>query len=255
MRRCLLVLAAVFALGPRPAAAQEAVTIFAAASLTEGLRALARHWESQGHPLPRLSFAASSALARQIAQGAPADLFLSADEPWMDDVQRRGLIVEATRVNPLGNALVLVAPAGHSRRLDLGPGSDLLALLGLRGRLAVGDPAHVPVGRYARAALQSLGLWDSVAQRLAPAENVRAALLLVERGEAPLGIVYATDARAAPGMEVVGVFPAASHPPVTYPFALTRRAAANPQARALLEFLAGPEARATWEGFGFTTPR
>lgn len=255
MRRRGLFFLPPLVLGPRPAAAQTVVTIFAAASLTDGLRALSRQWEARGHPSPRLSFAATSVLARQIAQGAPADLFLSADEPWMDEVQRQGLIVEATRVSPLGNALVLVAPQGAPRRPEAASAMDLPTLLGPRGRLALGDPAHVPAGRYARAALKSLGVWDSVAQRLAPAENVRAALLLVERGEAPLGIVYATDARAAPGVQVVGSFPADSHPPITYPFALTRRAAGNAEARALLAFLSGPEAHSTWEGFGFTTPR
>lgn len=243
-------------LAPAAARAQDdtPLTIFAAASLQDALRVLEPAWRAAapGNPPLRLSFAASSALARQIEQGAPADLFLSADEPWMDYLAARSLIVPATRISPLGNALVLVAPADSPlRELALGRGTDLAALLG-PGRLATGDPAHVPVGRYAQAALEWLGQWPAINPRLARADNVRAALLLVERGEAPLGIVYATDARASPGVKVIGTFPAESHPPVRYPFAVTRRAAANPQARPALAFLAGPAAAAQWQRFGFT---
>ncbi len=254
MRR-RLILAACLALFARPLAAQEAVTVFAAASLQDGLRALAAQWQARGNPLPRLTFAASSALARQIEQGAPADIFLSADEPWMDHVQQRGLLAYGTRSSPLGNALVLVAPADSAAQATLVRGTDLLPLLGPQGRLATGDPAHVPAGRYAQAALEWMGQWQALAPRLARADNVRAALLLVERGEAPLGIVYATDAQASPGVRVVSTFPAESHPPVSYPFALTRRAAGNAQARAFLAFLASPEAAPAWQGFGFTLPR
>lgn len=256
MRRRIL-LAGLAALGTaRAAQAQEAVTVFAAASLTDALRAHAQDWAARGNPPPRLSFAASSALARQIEQGAPADLFLSADEPWMDYVQQRGLIAAATRVSPVGNALVLVAPAGAGAgRIALARGTDLAALLGPGGRLATGDPAHVPVGRYARAALEWMGQWPAIAPRLARADNVRAALLLVERGEAPLGIVYATDAAASRGVRVLGSFPAESHPPITYPFALTRLGEAKPAARSLLAFLTGPEAAPGWERFGFSLAR
>jgi molybdate transport system substrate-binding protein len=239
---------------PALARAQE-VTVFAAASLTDAMRALGTAWQAKGNPAPRFSFAASSALARQIEQGAPADLFMSADEPWMDYVQQRNLIVNDTRVSPIGNALVLVAPANAASPVTLARGTDLLALLGPQGRIATGDPAHVPVGRYAQAALTWMGQWDAVAPRLARADNVRAALLLVERGEAPYGIVYATDAAASPGVRVVGTFPAESHTPVTYPFALARRAEGNAQARALLAFLSGPEARPVWQRFGFALAR
>jgi molybdate transport system substrate-binding protein len=249
------VLTAPFLLAAQPALAQEPVTVFAAASLTDAMRALGQEWQARGNPAPRFSFAASSALARQIEQGAPADLFMSADEPWMDYVQQRNLVVNATRVSPLGNALVLVAPANAARPVPLARGTDLAALLGPNGRIATGDPAHVPVGRYAQAALEWLGQWGALSPRLARADNVRAALLLVERGEAPFGIVYATDAAASPGVRVVGTFPAESHPPVTYPFALLRRAEGNAQARALLAFLAGPEAQPTWQRFGFTLAR
>ncbi len=241
------------------AAAQTPVTIFAAASLQDGLRALARDWAARGHPPPRLSFAASSALARQIEQGAPADLFLSADEPWMDYLAARDLILPASRVSALGNTLVLVAPPNSHHAAPLTRQTDLLALLGPQGRMALADPAHVPAGRYARAALEWMGQWGALSPRLARAENVRAALLLVERGEVPLGIVYATDALALalvlPGLRVLGTFPAESHPPITYPFALTRRAEGNAQARALLAFLTGPEAMPAWQSHGFLMPR
>ncbi len=237
------------------ARAQEAVTVFAAASLTDALRDLGAQWAARGNPAPRFSFAASSALARQIEQGAPADLFMSADEAWANYLQARNLLVNATRVSPLGNALVLIAPANAARPVELARGTDLAALLGPNGRLATGDPAHVPVGRYAQAALTWMGQWEAIAPRLARADNVRAALLLVERGEAPFGIVYATDAAASAGVRVVGTFPAGSHEAITYPFALTRRAENNPQARALLAFLTGPEAAPTWQRFGFTRPQ
>ncbi len=250
------VLTAPFLLAAQPALAQEPVTVFAAASLTDAMRALGQEWQARGNPAPRFSFAASSALARQIEQGAPADLFLSADEAWMDTLQQRGLILAETRASPLGNALVLVAPA----RPALPPvvrerGPDLRDLLGPTGRIATGDPAHVPAGRYAEAALRWMGEWDALAPRLARADNVRAALVLVERGEAPLGIVYSTDAQAGLGVRVVGTFPAESHPPITYPFALTRRAEGDRGARALLAFLAGAEAAPTWRRFGFSLPQ
>ena len=255
LRRFVLAATLGLATLPGSARAQDAVTVFAAASLTDALRALGQDWAARGNPAPRFSFAASSALARQIEQGAPADLFMSADEEWMTYLQQRDLIVTDTRVSPIGNALVLVAPADAARPVALERGTDLRALLGPNGRIATGDPAHVPVGRYAQAALTWMGQWDAIAPRLARADNVRAALLLVERGEAPFGIVYATDAAASRGVRVVGTFPIASHTPVTYPFALTRRAAANPQARALLAFLTGPEARPTWQRFGFSNPQ
>jgi molybdate transport system substrate-binding protein len=255
LRRALLAAAAT-ATGPARAQGRPPVTVFAAASLQDALRALGQEWAARGHPAPRFSFAASSALARQIEQGAPADLFLSADEPWMNYLQQRGLIVEATRVSPIGNALVLVAPAGAATApVALARGTDLAALLGPGGRLATGDPAHVPVGRYAQAALEWMGQWQAIAPRLARADNVRAALLLVERGEAPLGIVYATDAAATTGVRIIGRFPPESHTPITYPFAVTRRAADNAEARALHAFLTGPEALPAWQRFGFALAR
>lgn len=255
MRRRLLVLlalAAPIAPAVTPAAAQaQEVTVMAASSLTDAMKELGAAWVAKGNPAPRFSFAASSALARQIEQGAPADIFASADEPWADYLQQRDLLVNATRTSPLGNALVLIAPADQPGEVAIGPGMDLLPRLGPNGRIATGDPASVPVGKYAEAALTRLGVWDKVAPRLARAENVRAALLLVERGEAPLGIVYSTDAAASKGVRVVGTFPADSHPPISYPFALTRRGD-NPGARALLAFLTGPEAAPVYRRLGFS---
>ncbi|MCC7283378.1 MAG: molybdate ABC transporter substrate-binding protein [Acetobacteraceae bacterium] len=248
-RRFILAAAA---LGAAPAArAQEAATVFAAASLQDALRALGQEWQARGNPAPRFAFAASSALARQIEQGAPADIFMSADEPWMDYLQQRNLIVGASRISPLGNSLVLVAPANSTAAVTLSQGADLAALLGPRGRIATGDPAHVPVGRYAQAALEWMGQWQAIAPRLARADNVRAALLLVERGEAPFGIVYATDARATSGVRVVATFPPESHPPVSYPFAITRRGEGNAVARTLFAFLISGEASEVWQRFGF----
>ena len=237
----------------------------AAASLTDAMRELAPAWAAKGNLAPRFSFGASSALARQIEQGAPADIFASADEPWADYLQMRDLIVPGTRSSPLGNTLVLIAPADEPGTIDpgtiapgtiapgpitIGPGVDLLTRLGPQGRIATGDPAGVPVGKYAQAALEHLGIWAAIAPRLARTDTVRAALLLVERGEAPLGIVYATDAAASTGVRVVGTFPEDSHPPITYPFALTKHGA-TPQGRALLAFLTGPEAAPVYRRLGF----
>jgi molybdate transport system substrate-binding protein len=254
MRRLLLGLALVLVAPPALRAQEAPLTVFAAASLQDALKALEPAWRAAapGSPPLRLSFAASSALARQIEQGAPADLFMSADEQWMDWAQSRNLIVPETRISPLGNALVLVAPADTALPpMTLARDSNLLALLGPSGRLAVGDPAHVPVGIYAQAALTWMGQWNALNPRLARAETVRAGLLLVERGEAPLGIVYATDAQASQRVKVLGSFPAESHPAVSYPFAVTRSAAGKAHARALLAFLTGPSAASTWRAQGF----
>lgn len=250
VRRRWFVLAALLLLVP-PAAAEEPVTVFAAASLTDAMRQLGAQWAAKGHPAPRFSFDASSTLARQIEQGAPAAIFASADEPWADYLQTRGLLADGTRTSPLGNALVLIAPADQAAPVVLVRGVDLLPRLGATGRIATGDPASVPVGKYAEAALRWLGVWDQLSPRLARAENVRAALLLVERGEAPLGIVYATDAAVAKGVATVGTFPAGSHPPISYPFALVKRGD-TPEARALLAFLTGPEAAPVYRRLGFS---
>jgi molybdate transport system substrate-binding protein len=234
---------------PLAARAQE-LTVFAAASLTDAMKDVSALWVKAGHPPLRMSFASSSTLARQIEQDAPVAVFASADEKWMDYLAQKNLIVADTRKDLLGNDLVLVVPADKPQHVTIGPGFDLLKLLGPNGRLAVGDPTNVPAGIYGEQALKKLGLWDSVAPHLARAEDVRAALLLVERGEAPAGIVYGTDAAVSKGVMVAGTFPGGSHDPVSYPFALVK-SGDTPQARALLTFLAGPQARAVFVQRGF----
>jgi molybdate transport system substrate-binding protein len=239
---CLLLL-------PLAAQAQE-LTVFAAASLTDAMKDISAQWAQGGHPALRMSFGSSSTLARQIEQGAPANLFASADEKWMDYLAEKKLIAADTRKDLLGNDLVLVVSADKPQHVTIGPGFDLLGMLGPSGRIATGDPAHVPVGIYAEQALRKLGLWDSVSPRLARADDVRSALLLVERGEAPAGIVYATDAAVSKGVMVAGVFPADSHDPVSYPFAVTK-SGDTPEARALMTYLAGPQAREVFLKRGF----
>lgn len=250
MRRLFLVLGLLAFLVPSAAWAQQ-LTMFAAASLTDALKDVSAAWEKQGHPPLRLSFASSSTLARQIAEGAPANLFASADEKWMDYLAKSNAIVPETRKDLLSNQLVLVVPKDRARKVTIGPDLDLAALLGPNGRIATGDPAHVPVGIYAKQALTKLGLWAKVEPRLASAEDVRGALLLVERGEAPAGIVYATDAAVSPGVVIAGTFPESSHERITYPFAVVRTGD-TPEARALMAYLAGPEARAIFTRRGFT---
>jgi molybdate transport system substrate-binding protein len=228
----------------------QGLMVFAAASLTDAIKDVSTQWTLAGHAPLRMSFGASSTLARQIEQGAPANLFASADEKWMDYLAGKHLIAADTRKDLLGNELVLVVPSDKPIRVAIGPGFDLLSLLGTTGRLATGDPAHVPVGIYAQQALRKLGWWDAVAPRLARTDDVRSALLLVERGEAPAGIVYATDAAVSKSVMVAGTFPADTHDPISYPFAVTR-SGDSPEARALMTFLAGPQARAIFVNRGF----
>lgn len=231
-----------------PAWAQ-GVTVFAAASLTDAMNDIAKLYAARSGVPVRNSYAASSALARQIENGAPADLFFSADEEWMDYLEKRALIEKGTRVDRLGNRLVLIAPAGAPRKVELRRGFDLAGLLG-KGRLATGDPANVPVGRYAQQALTHLGVWRIAESRLARADNVRFALSYVERGEAPLGIVYFTDAAIAKGVQVIGEFPPESHATISYPLAIVGRRA-NESTRAFYAFLLGAEAGAVFRRFGF----
>ena len=238
-RRAFLGLAA--AAVALPARAQgTGLVVFAAASLKTALDEVA----ANAKPAPRLSYAASSALARQIEQGAPADIFVSADTDWMDYVEKKGLIKRDTRVNLLGNKIVLIAP-----RDAAGSGLDLVKQLGDR-KLAMANVEAVPAGKYGKAALEKLGLWDGVKGKVAQSENVRAALLLVARGEAPLGVVYATDAAAETTVRIVGEFPVDSHPPIIYPAALTTTA--KPEAAAFLDRLKGGAARQIFERQGFT---
>ena len=246
-----LVLGALTLLLPLPAAAQSSgATVFAASSLTDSLKAVVDAYKAKTGKTVTLSFGASSALARQIEQGAPADIFLSADTDWMDYLQQKNLIDTTSRKTLLGNQLVLIGGPG-SKRLTIAPHFNLAGALG-DGRLALADPASVPAGKYGKAALTTLGVWDSVAAHVAPAENVRVALEYVVRGEAPYGIVYATDARVAPQVKVVGVFPENTHPAIVYPVALTRTA--SPASRDFLAFLSGAEARAIFEKAGFSRP-
>ena len=249
-RRELLIGVAAVVAGRQAAAAQvHPVLVFAAASLKNALDAIAARWRRDTGKRATISYAASSTLAKQIENGAPADLFISADLKWMDYLQARNLIDRATRVDLLGNSLVLIAPKDSSVQVTIGPAFPLAKLLG-EGRLAMAEPNSVPAGIYAKAALTSLGVWPTVAGRVAAAENVRAALLLVARGEAPLGIVYRTDAASEPAVKIVGTFPEGSHPPITYPLALT--AAASSDATAFAAFLRGPTAGALFEAQGFT---
>jgi len=223
--------------------------VLAAASLQESLNAAADAWAARHHARPVLSFASSSALAKQIGAGAPADLFISADEAWMDDLAKRGLTKGGTRIPFLANSLVLVAPATSATPVAIKPGFPLARLLG-DGKLAMGEVSSVPAGKYGKDALTSLGVWGAVAPHVAGADNVRAALALVERGEAPYGIVYATDAYASKGVKIVGVFPAASHAPITYPIALLT-ASASPDADAFRRFLISAAGKAIFKRYGF----
>jgi molybdate transport system substrate-binding protein len=222
--------------------------VFAAASLTDALGELARIWEASSGTRVKLSFAASSLLARQIEAGSHADIFMSADQEWMDYLADRELIAESTRRDLVGNTLVLIAPADSNLRLEISQGFALAdALRG--GRLSVADPDTVPAGRYAHAALVSLGVWQQVKDRLARADNVRGALNFVARGETPLGIVYATDAWIGEGVRIVETFPEDSHPPIRYPVAATESAVI--EATAFLDFLEGSEAAPVWRRHGF----
>jgi len=224
--------------------------VLAAASLQESLTAAANAWAGMGHARPVISFAGSSALARQIEAGAPADLFISADEDWMDAVEKRGLIVPGTRATFLGNRLVLVAPKSRSAPVPLHPRAAFAKVLA-SGPLAMADVGSVPAGKYGKAALTSMGLWATVAPHVVQADNVRAALALVERGAAPLGIVYATDARASPKMKIVGVFPAGSHPPIRYPIARLKTST-SPDAEGFRRFLISAKGKAIFARYGFS---
>jgi len=226
------------------------VIVFAAASLKTALDEIAPAFRRETGQRVSVSYAGTGTLARQLEQGAPADLFFSADEDWMDYALRRGLVQADTVDALLGNRLVLAAPRDSRVALRLMPGVPLAAALG-RDRLALANVVSVPAGRYAKAALEALDLWPSVAGRLVQTENVRAALRLVERGEAPLGIVYATDARADPGVRVVDVFDSSLHPPIHYPVALARESV-SPAARRFLAWLRSPEAAAIFKAQGFT---
>lgn len=233
-------------------AAEQVLTVFAAASLTDALEEVGEAYGKRSGIAVRFSFAGSSALARQIESGAAADAFISADQEWMDYLAKRDLIVAATRAEVASNVLVLVAPADSRLSLKIAPGFALAEGIGPRGRLAMGDPQAVPAGRYAREALTALGVWDGVSRRTIAADNVRTALNFVALGEAPLGIVYATDVRGNDRVRVVDTFPPGLHEPITYPAAATTRGSAR--AWDFLQYLRGTEARAILVRHGFVVP-
>ena len=252
MRVLAFFLATLMVVSTVATASAQTVTVFAAASLQDALNVVGRQFTDETKLPVRFSYAASSTLAKQIEQGAPADVFASADLDWMDYLAQRHLIADASRENLLGNDLVLIAPAGASvSAVALTTAGLTGALAG--GKLATGIVDAVPAGRYAKTALTALGLWTTVEPALAQADSVRVALALVSRGEANLGIVYATDAAADPGVKVVAVFPAGSHPPVVYPVALTAGATGDAPAK-FLAYLTSPTATAVFARMGFTRP-
>jgi len=250
MTRFLSACAAVLflALLPAPAIAAD-VTVFAAASLADALKEIAANYEKASGKEVAVSLAASSSLARQIEGSAGADIFISADQDWMDYLDKKGLIEHATRENLLGNRLVLVAGKEVNANIAIAPHFDLAGAL-KGGRLAMADPATVPAGRYGKDALTALGVWGAVESHVVNAENVRVALAYVARGEAPLGIVYETDAKADPNVKMVGIFPEDTHQPILYPAAMVK--GAKPGARAFLSYLVAPPSRAVFEKDGFT---
>lgn len=236
----------------QPVAAQgKDVVIVAAASLKNALDAASADWTKQTGKATKISYAASSALARQIEGGIPADIFISADVPWMDYVAERKFIKPASRSDFLGNQIVLIAGKDSKIALKIDKDFNLRGALGNDGRLAMGSVDSVPAGKYGKAALEYLGVWPSVSDRVAQAENVRMALTLVSRGEAPLGIVYKTDAASDPAVRIVGAFPSDSHPAIIYPMALLTTST-NPDAQAFVDFLKTPAAKPYFEKQGFT---
>lgn len=253
LRRLLSLLLLWVALGspalPAAESQQQKILVYAAASLTNAMQEIGSDYQKTAHIAVKMSFDASSTLARQIEQGAKADVFFSADTDWMDYLQTRDLIQSTTRKSLLGNALVLIAPAESQIQLKIAPHFALAAALG-DGHLATGDPDSVPVGRYARAALTTLGVWNEVDPRIVRAENVRAALMYVARREAPLGIVYASDAVVEKAVRVVDTFPPNTHPPIVYPIALTK--SAQGAAAAFVAYLTTEHAEAIFVKNGFT---
>ena len=254
MRALVCILLVAVCLGRSAAAQQsdsdEALIVFAAASLTDTLQKISDAYTARGGARVKLSFAASSALARQIEAGARADVYFAADQEWMDYLEARQLIQKSTRIDLLGNRLALIAAGDKAAPATLAKPASMLAVLGEKGRLATGDPDSVPAGKYAKAALTSLGIWKEIEPRLARAENVREALSYVARGEAPLGVVYATDAVVEPRVRVIELFPPTLHEPITYPIAAVARA--RPAARDYILFLRGPEAGRIFVDAGFT---
>lgn len=235
---------------PVPVRAEAPVTVFAAASLTNAFQDIGKLYKAKTGTEVAFSFAASSTLAKQLEAGAPAGIFASADTKWMDYTEGKDLTLKATRVTPIGNSLVLIMPADKARDVTLDASFDWTAFLGADGRIATGLTDSVPIGIYAKTALTTLGAWDKVKERVVGAESVRAALALVERGEALAGIVYSTDAAVANNVKIVATLPANSHPPVEYPFEIVK-GQDTAATRAFFDFLVGPEAKAVYAKYGF----
>jgi len=234
-----------------PAQAQSGdIVIFAAASLKNALDAINEQWQKEMGKKATISYASSPALAKQIEQGAPAQIFIFADVDWMDYLAQKNLIKPETRSNLLGNRIVLIAPKDKAQSIEVKPGFDLAKVLG-EGRLSMANVHTVPAGKYGKAALEKLGVWTSVSSKLAQAENVRAALLFVSRGEAPAGIVYQTDAASDSNVKIIGMFPEDTHPPIIYPIALTANAT-HPDAAAFLAYVRSDKAKPLFEAQGFT---
>jgi molybdate transport system substrate-binding protein len=251
LRRRFLLIASVLlplTLAPTIGAAQLSVTVFAAASVKDALDEASRNYEKEKSVKIVASYGATSALAKQIENGAPADIFISADVDWMNYVDTRKLIKSESRCNLLTNRLVLIVPKSSNAVIAIGPGFPLATLLG-NDRLAIADPVAVPAGKYGKAALENLGVWKEIEAKIAPTENVRAALALVSRAEAPFGIVYRTDALVDKGVRIAGEFPASTHAPIVYPVALT--SVAKSPAQEFLAYLSSPAARAVFEKYGF----
>jgi molybdate transport system substrate-binding protein len=252
MKQLLTLIAVLFSLGSGvalPAAHAATVIVFAAASLKEAMDDQVEAYEAGTADKVTVSYAASNTLAKQIEAGAGADVFLSADLEWMNYVDERKLIARGSRVNLLRNTLVLVAPVAGKTALKIAPGFDLNGALGT-GKLAMANPESVPAGKYGKSALEALGVWADVAPKVVRAENVRAALAFVARGETPLGIVYATDAFADKGARIVDTFPVDTYPPIVYPMGIVA-ASQSPTARRLFDYLRSPAARAIWEKHHF----
>jgi molybdate transport system substrate-binding protein len=254
MKQCRvvgLIVAIAFGVLCRPVVAQNHdVLVFAAASLKDAMDDITGQYQRETGKHIRVSLAASSTLAKQVENGAPADIFISADLDWMDYLAKRNLVKANTRRNLLGNKLVLIAPKDSATQVKIQAGFPLVRMLA-GGKLSMADTASVPCGKYGKASLEKLGVWQSVAGQVVQAENVRAALALVARKEAPLGIVYQTDATAEPNVKVVGTFPADTHPPIIYPIALTA-GSTNPDAAAFLAYLGSARTRPFFEKQGFT---
>jgi molybdate transport system substrate-binding protein len=246
--RFLLAILTALTVGTPNAANAQNLTVFAAASLKNALDEISGNWKNTGGATVAASYASSSVIAKQIEQGAPADVYISADTQWMDYLAQRSLVVQPHDL--LGNRLVLITGKDNKTDAAIGPRFDLAKLLGT-GRLSVGDPSNVPAGIYARQALEKLGVWGAVEPKLAPAADVRAALVQVSRGEAPYGIVYETDAKIDPNVRIAGIFPEDTHPPIRYPVAVVA-ASHNPDAAKFVAYLSTPAAGAVFERYGFS---